>query len=93
MLKNLTSSLTKNGTNVETDDLIKSLVNCDLYDGNWVRDESYPLYKPGSCSLIDEQFNCFLNGRPDNDYHKLKWKPKGCTLPRYVAETSFFFVG
>ncbi|KAK4404964.1 protein trichome birefringence [Sesamum angolense] len=33
-------------------------------------------------SLIDEQFNCFLNGRPDNGYHKLKWKPKGCTLPR-----------
>ncbi|XP_057782518.1 protein trichome birefringence-like [Salvia miltiorrhiza] len=86
--KNLTSSLVKkqsNGTNVEkkgTDDLINSLMNCDFFDGNWVKDESYPLYKPGSCSLIDEQFNCFRNGRPDNGYHKLKWKPKGCTLPR-----------
>ncbi|KAL0452951.1 UNVERIFIED_CONTAM: protein trichome birefringence [Sesamum latifolium] len=90
MVKNLTSSLMKkqnNGTNAAAgkqgiDDLIKSLMNCDLFDGNWVKDDSYPLYNPGSCSLIDEQFNCFLNGRPDNGYHKLKWKPKGCTLPR-----------
>ncbi|KAL1550042.1 protein trichome birefringence-like [Salvia divinorum] len=88
LAKNLTSSLMKkqnNDTNAQekgTDDLIKSLMNCDLFDGNWVKDDSYPLYKPGSCSLIDEQFNCFSNGRPDNDYHKLKWKPKGCTLPR-----------
>ncbi|KAL0346304.1 UNVERIFIED_CONTAM: protein trichome birefringence [Sesamum radiatum] len=89
-VKNLTSSLMmkqNNGTdNAKVkqgiDDRIKSLMNCDLFDGNWVRDDSYPLYKPGSCSLIDEQFNCFLNGRPDNDYYKLKWKPKGCTLPR-----------
>ncbi|KAL0334238.1 UNVERIFIED_CONTAM: protein trichome birefringence [Sesamum angustifolium] len=89
-VKNLTSSLMmkqNNGTDTAKvkqgiDDLIKSLMNCDLFDGNWVRDDSYPLYKPGSCSLIDEQFNCFLNGRPDNGYYKLKWKPKGCTLPR-----------
>ncbi|KAL0428629.1 UNVERIFIED_CONTAM: protein trichome birefringence [Sesamum latifolium] len=89
-VKNLTSSVMKkqnNGTDTAKvkqgiDDLIKSLMNCDLFDGNWVRDDSYPLYKPGSCSLIDEQFNCFLNGRPDNDYYKLKWKPKGCSLPR-----------
>ncbi|XP_011078818.1 protein trichome birefringence-like [Sesamum indicum] len=89
-VKNLTSSLMKkqnNGTDTAKakqgiDDLIKSLMNCNLFDGNWVRDHSYPLYKPGSCSLIDEQFNCFLNGRPDNGYYKLKWKPKGCTLPR-----------
>ncbi|KAL3632405.1 hypothetical protein CASFOL_025389 [Castilleja foliolosa] len=88
---NNTSSVKKkqsNGTNLDVakrgsdDDLIKSLMNCDFFDGNWVKDESYPLYKPDSCSLIDEQFNCFRNGRPDNDYYKLKWKPKGCTLPR-----------
>ncbi|KAL8456318.1 hypothetical protein ACS0TY_034509 [Phlomoides rotata] len=65
-----------------SDDLLKSLMKCDMFDGNWVKDDSYPLYKPGSCSLIDEQFNCFQNGRPDNGYHKQKWKPKGCTLPR-----------
>lgn len=68
-----------------SEDLMKSLSNCDLFDGNWVMDESYPLYKPGSCSLIDEQFNCFINGRPDKNYQKYRWKPKSCTLPRLDA--------
>ncbi|KAI3772477.1 hypothetical protein L6452_03663 [Arctium lappa] len=70
------------GKELGIQDLVKNLVNCDLFDGEWVRDESYPLYKPGSCSLIDEQFNCFSNGRPDLGFQMFKWKPKGCTLPR-----------
>ncbi|CAA7016190.1 unnamed protein product [Microthlaspi erraticum] len=61
---------------------IESLKNCEFFEGEWVKDDSYPLYKPGSCSLIDEQFNCISNGRPDFDFHKLKWKPKKCSLPR-----------
>lgn len=90
-VSNYTTSPTKksgNGTNTGMsvkqgkDSLLESLINCDLFDGEWVRDDSYPLYKPGSCSLIDEQFNCILNGRPDEDYQKMKWKPKGCNLPR-----------
>ncbi|KAI3514282.1 hypothetical protein L1887_12602 [Cichorium endivia] len=76
--KNVTSIRKKQGI----DDLVKNLVNCDLFDGEWVRDESYPLYKPGSCSLIDEQFNCFSNGRPDLGFQNYKWQPKGCILPR-----------
>ncbi|XP_030453027.1 protein trichome birefringence-like [Syzygium oleosum] len=64
---------------------IESLKKCDFFDGRWVKDDSYPLYKPGSCSLIDEQFNCILNGRPDKDYHKFRWRPKGCNLPRLNA--------
>ncbi|KAF3589071.1 hypothetical protein F2Q69_00031863 [Brassica cretica] len=47
---------------------IKSLKNCDFHEGEWVKDDSYPLYKPGSCNLIDEQFTCISNGRPD-DYN------------------------
>ncbi|EOA32360.1 hypothetical protein CARUB_v10015627mg [Capsella rubella] len=61
---------------------IESLKNCEFFEGDWVRDDSYPLYKPGSCNLIDEQFNCISNGRPDVEFQKLKWKPKKCTLPR-----------
>ncbi|XP_010464957.1 PREDICTED: protein trichome birefringence-like 1 [Camelina sativa] len=61
---------------------IESLKDCEFFEGDWVRDDSYPLYKPGSCNLIDEQFNCILNGRPDVEFQKLKWKPKKCTLPR-----------
>lgn len=89
---NSTSSVVNKGVNNATnpgslaksgiEDLMKNLSNCNLFDGNWVRDESYPLYKPGSCSLIDEQFNCFSNGRPDKGFQMLKWKPKACTLPR-----------
>ncbi|KAK2989182.1 hypothetical protein RJ640_029374 [Escallonia rubra] len=87
---NLTSSLVKkqgnenSNSNVKQgmEELVKGLVNCDVFDGEWVRDDSYPLYKPGSCALIDEQFNCFRNGRPDKGYQHLKWKPKDCTLPR-----------
>ncbi|KAL0900325.1 hypothetical protein Bca101_084286 [Brassica carinata] len=69
---------------------IKSLKKCDFYEGEWVRDDSYPLYKPGSCNLIDEQFTCISNGRPDVEFQKLKWKPKKCTLPRedYYQEGS-----
>lgn len=92
-VSNNTTSLSKkqgNGTNSGVsvkqgkDSLVESLMNCDLFDGDWVRDDSYPLYKPGSCSLIDEQFNCISNGRPDKDYQKMRWKPRGCNLPRYV---------
>ncbi|XP_059463415.1 protein trichome birefringence-like [Corylus avellana] len=90
-VSNNTTSLSKkqgNGTNSGVsvkqgkDSLVESLMNCDLFDGDWVRDDSYPLYKPGSCSLIDEQFNCISNGRPDKDYQKMRWKPRGCNLPR-----------
>ncbi|XP_004497886.1 protein trichome birefringence-like [Cicer arietinum] len=62
--------------------MMESLRKCDFFDGEWVKDESYPLYEPGSCNLVDEQFNCIHNGRPDKDYQKYKWKPKGCSLPR-----------
>ncbi|KAL6000938.1 hypothetical protein ACLOJK_006665 [Asimina triloba] len=58
-----------------------SLEKCNLYDGKWVKDESYPLYPPGSCA-IDEQYNCFLNGRPDRDHQMFRWQPNGCRIPR-----------
>ncbi|KAJ1403367.1 PMR5 N-terminal domain [Sesbania bispinosa] len=66
----------------EKDEWMESLMKCDFFDGEWVKDDSYPLYEPGSCTLIDEQFNCIRNGRPDKNYQKYKWKPKGCNLPR-----------
>lgn len=84
-LSNFSSSVLKKPSNGTNAGLVEKLANCDLFDGEWVSDDSYPLYKPGSCSLIDEKFNCFANGRPDDAYCKLKWKPKGCNLPRYEA--------
>lgn len=58
------------------------LENCNIFEGRWVRDDSYPLYKEGSCPHIDEPFNCFLNGRPDRNYQKLRWQPNSCNIPR-----------
>lgn len=92
LASNYTSSLSKKQSNVTDaavsakqgiENWMQSLMNCDFFDGEWVMDDSYPLYKPGSCKLIDEQFNCILNGRPDTNYQKYKWKPKGCSLPRF----------
>ncbi|XP_057450628.1 protein trichome birefringence [Lotus japonicus] len=83
--KNYTASLArkKSDGNREREELMQSLMKCDFFHGEWVRDESYPLYEPGSCSMIiDEQFNCIRNGRPDKDYQKYKWQPKDCKLPR-----------
>ncbi|WZZ68853.1 hypothetical protein YC2023_080223 [Brassica napus] len=82
--------------------LLKSLFTvCDFHEGEWVKDYSYPLYKPGSCNLIDEQFTCVTNGSPDVEFQKLKWKPKQCILPRLnggkllemITERRLAFVG
>ncbi|KAL6525508.1 Protein trichome birefringence-like 5 [Orobanche hederae] len=59
--------------------------NCDFHQGKWVKDEGYPLYKPGSCPYVDEAFDCQNNGRPDTEYLKWRWKPDECDLPRFNA--------
>ncbi|XP_068661065.1 protein trichome birefringence-like [Aristolochia californica] len=64
---------------------LDSLRKCDIFNGKWVKDDSYPLYKEGSCPHIDEPFDCFSNGRPDKDYQKLRWQPNGCKIPRLNA--------
>jgi hypothetical protein len=58
---------------------------CNIFDGNWVKDDSKPYYPLGSCPFVDRDFDCHLNGRPDSDYVKWKWKPNGCDIPRYVS--------
>lgn len=57
--------------------------DCDIFDGEWVRDDSKPYYPLGSCPFIDRDFDCDLNKRPDDGYVKWKWQPYGCNIPRY----------
>lgn len=56
---------------------------CDVFDGDWVWDETYPLYESRDCSFLDEGFRCTENGRPDLFYTKWRWQPKSCNLPRF----------
>ncbi|WJX62018.1 hypothetical protein P8452_47059 [Trifolium repens] len=58
---------------------------CNIFDGNWVKDDSKPYYPLGSCPFVDRDFDCHLNGRPDSDYVKWKWKPNGCDIPSLNA--------
>lgn len=61
---------------------------CDVFDGNWVWDDSYPLYQSQTCSFLDEGFRCNEKGRLDVFYTKWRWQPKNCNLPRFLV--SFF---
>ncbi|KAJ6938833.1 hypothetical protein NC651_005309 [Populus alba x Populus x berolinensis] len=58
---------------------------CDIFDGNWVWDDNYPLYQSQDCSFIDAGFRCLENGRPDSFYTKWRWQPRYCNLPRFDA--------
>ena len=59
---------------------------CDLFEGDWMWDENYPLYQSKDCRFIDEGFRCSENGRPDLLYTKWRWQPKGCNLPRFLSK-------
>ncbi|XP_042482760.1 protein trichome birefringence-like 4 [Macadamia integrifolia] len=60
----------------------KDLRSCDFYDGSWVVDDSPPAYLPGSCPFVEEAFNCFENGRVDDDFLRYRWQPGHCDIPR-----------
>ncbi|KAK8531716.1 hypothetical protein V6N12_053179 [Hibiscus sabdariffa] len=57
---------------------------CDFSVGKWVYDQSYPLYD-SNCPYLSTAVTCQRNGRPDSGYEKWKWKPSGCSLPRFDA--------
>ncbi|XP_040995920.1 protein trichome berefringence-like 7 [Juglans microcarpa x Juglans regia] len=64
---------------------IESNGTCNVFEGSWIYDESYPLYNASNCPFVEPGWNCWANGRKDRDYAKWRWKPKGCDLPRFDA--------
>lgn len=58
-------------------------MECDIFDGNWVVDDKYPLYNASECPFLEKGFNCLGNGRGHDEYLKWRWKPKHCTVPRF----------
>ncbi|KAF0932008.1 hypothetical protein E2562_007818 [Oryza meyeriana var. granulata] len=56
---------------------------CDLFQGRWAVDDSYPLYDASRCPFVPDVFDCRRNGRPDAAYLKLRWFPASCLLPRF----------
>ncbi|KAH6761923.1 TRICHOME BIREFRINGENCE-LIKE 36 [Perilla frutescens var. hirtella] len=61
-----------------------SLQTCDLTKGKWILDQTYPLYS-ANCPYLSSAVTCRKNGRPDSDYEKWRWKPYGCSIPRFNA--------
>ncbi|XP_024988919.1 protein trichome birefringence-like 38 [Cynara cardunculus var. scolymus] len=59
---------------------------CDLYQGSWVYDESYPMYDSTKCPHIRKEYDCIKYGRPDLTYLKFRWQPTNCPLPRFDGE-------
>ncbi|KAI3880282.1 hypothetical protein MKX03_031778 [Papaver bracteatum] len=71
---------------------------CDIFDGEWVRDENRKqYYPPGSCPFLGRHsFECYKNGRPDDQYLQWQWQwPSVKTnarcnnIPRILNGTDF----
>lgn len=67
-------------------DTTTSLGTCNVFDGAWVPDESYPLYNASDCPFTEQGFNCLGNGRKDKEYLKWRWKPRQCNIPKFTAQ-------
>ncbi|KAI8011352.1 Protein trichome birefringence-like 42 [Camellia lanceoleosa] len=63
------------------EDIIKQENGCNLFQGSWVFDNTYPLYDASNCPFVSSDWNC--HARPGKDYLKYRWKPDGCDLPSF----------
>ncbi|KAF3543574.1 hypothetical protein DY000_02001796 [Brassica cretica] len=62
----------------------KQTSGCNLFQGRWIFDASYPFYDSSMCPFIDSEFNCF--GRPDKQFLNYSWQPYSCSIPRFDGQ-------
>ncbi|CAI9108962.1 OLC1v1008683C2 [Oldenlandia corymbosa var. corymbosa] len=60
--------------------------SCDLFYGDWILDDRYPLYNASECPFVEQGFNCLENGRKDDGYLKWRWKPKSCAISKFNVQ-------
>jgi hypothetical protein len=58
-------------------------LECNLFNGSWVFDKSYPLYT--ECPFIEQGFQCPNNGRQNLTYRNWRWQPFDCNIPRLAS--------
>ncbi|XP_055827722.1 protein trichome birefringence-like 19 [Solanum dulcamara] len=54
---------------------------CNIFRGEWIPNPDAPYYTNNTCIEIHDHQNCMKYGRPDTEFLKWRWKPKGCELP------------
>nr|XP_027090085.1 protein trichome berefringence-like 7 [Coffea arabica]XP_027090086.1 protein trichome berefringence-like 7 [Coffea arabica] len=78
---------------VDIDSALPDLVReCNVFDGSWVADDSFPSYNASNCPFAERGFNCLANGRRDKGYLKWRWQPKNCNIPRFDVEETLEFL-
>ena len=60
-------------------------MDCNLFNGTWIRDLGGPIYTNMTCPTIPDSKNCAKYGK-QMDYVNWRWKPHGCDMARFQPQ-------